>query len=109
MGPEPLKATRRTDIPIGDSNADGSLGTPIVWGADTLLLPGRKYFLTKWPAGYLQCWNTETRELEWSYPRKPEVGQVQDGAVVTFACDMLSDGDIHVAMVCEAFATPDAR
>ena len=48
------RVTHEVVIPLNSENELSSFGNPLGWGVDTMLLPGGKYFLIKWPIGYLQ-------------------------------------------------------
>ena len=103
-GSSPLRVSREMVIPISQENVNNILGQTLGWGADTLLVPGGRYFLLKWPAGYLQCWDVATKDCMWTYPRIPR--NVSDTSWVLsrccFACDVQMDGYVHVAVVSEA-------
>ena len=99
----PLRVSREIIIPIGQAESGDILRRPLKWGADTLLLPGARYFFIRWPAGYLQCWDVLAKECLWTYPELPsDMSNTRDTLTrCAFACDVVENGVVHVAVVGE--------
>lgn len=95
------KVTREVVIPIKEGNALTYFGNTHTWGADTVLLPGGRYFLIRWPVGYLQCWDVSKRRFLWTYPEVASYDSLlQEESITNYSCEVQSNGDINILVVC---------